>query len=399
MNTLSDEDILSYKGIATHLTGSDRRIFQARVTNHYLDGSIHKAERTFGWGRNAVGLGLKELETGYTCFVEIHDCGGIKTEEKLPDIAQDIKDIVEPCTHVDPKFKNPLKYTRITAKAVRRALIDSKGYTDDELPTERTISNMMNQLGYTLKRVEKTKPQKKIKETDAIFNNVHEINKAADEDPETLRISIDSKAKVNMGEFSRGGKSRGKEAIKACDHDMNSEGKLVPFGILEVLFGFMTVIVGNSAETSDFIVDALQIWWNDRKEVYAHIKCLVINLDNGPSLSSHRTQFLKRITAFAEENSIDIHLVYYPPYHSKYNPVERCWGVLDNYWNGAILSSVDAVLGWIKTMTWKGNSPRVHFLDKVYEKGIKLTKQEMKPINDKIYRSTTLPRWDIAVLG
>ncbi len=82
----------------------------------------------------------------------------------MPDIAQDIKDIVEPCTHVDPKFKNPLKYTRITAKAVRRALIDSKGYTDDELPTERTISNMMNQLGYTLKRVEKTKPQKKIKE-------------------------------------------------------------------------------------------------------------------------------------------------------------------------------------------------------------------------------------------
>ncbi len=202
-----------------------------------------------------------------------------------------------------------------------------------------------------------------------------------------------------MGEFSRGGKSRGKEAIKACDHDMNSEGKLVPFGILEVLFGFMTVIVGNSAETSDFIVDALQLWWNDRKEVYPHIKCLVINLDNGPSLSSHRTQFLKRITAFAEENSIDIHLVYYPPYHSKYNPVERCWGVLENYWNGAILSSVDAVLGWIKTMTWKGHSPRVHFLDKVYEKGIKLTKQEMKPINDKIYRSTTLPRWDIAVLG
>jgi len=80
-----------------------------------------------------------------------------------------IKDIVEPQVQVDPKFKTPLKYTRVTAKAVRKALIAVKGYSDEELPTVRTISTVLNRLGFTLKRVLKTKPQKKIKETDAIF--------------------------------------------------------------------------------------------------------------------------------------------------------------------------------------------------------------------------------------
>lgn len=399
MKILSDELIQIYKETAATLTSSDRRSFQAKITNEYLKGSPTKAERVFGWGRNAVKLGLNELKTGYTCFVQIHDCGRMKTEEKMPGLEQDIRDIVDPRTHVDPKFKNPFKYTRVTAKAVRKVLVDSGKYADDELPSIRTVSNILNRLGYTLKRVQKTRPKKKVTETDAIFDNVHKINKMADEDPEILRISIDSKAKVNVGDFSRGGKSRGKEATKACDHDMNPEDKLVSFGILEVLHGILTVVVGNSAETSDFIVDSLQIWWDDRKDCYAHIKSIVVNLDNGPSSSGNRTQFLNRIAQFSQENSIDIHLVYYPPYHSKYNPVERCWGILENHWNGAILNSVDTVLGWIKTMTWKNNSPVVHFLDKVYEKGITLTKQEMKVVSERIYRSTTLPRWDVAVLG
>jgi hypothetical protein len=212
MKILDGNIIQIYKETSKTLTGCARRAFQAKITNEYLGGKPSRAESVLGWGRNTVELGLKELETGYTCYVEIHKRGDKKTEEKLPDLEQDIKDIVEPHSQVDPKFKTALTYTRITAKAVRKALMDYKGYTDEQLPTNRTISNILNRLGYTLKRVLKTKPQKKIKETDAIFQNVHTINTLADEDPETLRISIDSKAKVAIGEFSRGGKSRGKEA-------------------------------------------------------------------------------------------------------------------------------------------------------------------------------------------
>ncbi len=105
------------------------------------------------------------------------------------------------------------------------------------------------------------------------------------------------------------------------------------------------------------------------------------------------------MTQFAEENGLDIHLVYYPPYHSKYNPIERCWGVLEEHWNGEILDSVNKAVEWMKTMTWKGNQPIVRFLDKVYKKGIRVAKEEMKKYSEKIYKSITIPRWNLAILG
>jgi transposase len=399
MKNLDGKLIPVYKETASELTGHARRAFQAKITKICLEGNVRKAESMFGWGRETVSLGMKELASGYICYVEVHERGDKKTEVKSPTLEQDIGELVEPYTQVDPKFQSPFTYTRITARALRKALIDSKGYTEEELPTERTLNDILNRLGYKLRRVQKTKPIKKIKEADAIFDNVHKINREADADPQALRISIDTKAKVKIGDFSRGGKARAKEAPKGADHDMSPTAKLVPCGILEVVAAALTTVVGNSAETSDFIVDALQIWWDDRKAVYSNIKNLVINIDNGPSVSSHRTQFIKRITEFSEINGLNIHLVYYPPYYSKYNPVERCWGILETHWNGTILDSVDTALEWIKTMTWKSNNPIVHFLDKTYEKGIKLTKKGMKKYNDKIKRAVTLPRWDLVIEG
>jgi transposase len=394
---LSKDLIKLFKKVSKVLSGAKKRAIIAEITQKFLEGNARKAELIFGWNRNSVLLGLKEISNGIICYVNIHDRGKKPIEKKLKSLVKDIKELLEPEIQVDPQFKSALKYVRITAKKIRKLLIKLKGYSSKELPKERTINNLLNRLGYTLKRVQKIKPLKKIKETDAIFDNLKKINEKADLCSETLRISIDTKAKVNLGNFSRRGKKRSLVAPKACDHDMNPLGKLVPFGILEVQAGQLFTVVGASAETSDFIVDSLQLWWNERRENYVSIKKLVINLDNGPSASSHRTQFIKRITEFSENNNIEIHLAYYPPYHSKYNPVERCWGVLENYWNGDILDSVEKTIGMIKKMTWKGINPIVHFLDKVFEKGIKLTKKEMKIYEKKINRSKNLPKWDVVI--
>jgi len=397
MKILDDTLINIYKETSKCLTGNNRRVFQAKITEAYLDGNARRAEFIFGWARRSVELGIKELKSGYICYVEIHERGDKRVESKLPQLRADIEELVDPYCQTDPKFRTNFSYTEITAQAVRQALIDDKGYTDEELPTERTISNLLNRINIKLRRVQKTKPLKKIEETDAIFANINKINQAADNDPHILRISIDTKAKVSIGQLSRGGMRRGIEAPKAHDHDMAIEEKLVPCGILEVKTAQLTTIVGNSAETSDFIVDALLIWWEDRKENYVNIKQLVINMDNGPSIASHRTQFIKRITEFSEKMGVTIHLVYYPPYHSKYNPIERCWGILERHWNGAILGSVKTALVWIKTMTWKGIHPIVHYLDRVYEKGIRLSKKEMNKYNKVIKRSNTLPKWDLII--
>jgi len=90
----------------------------------------------------------------------------------------------------------------------------------------------------------------------------------------------------------------------------------------------LTIAFGTSRETSDFIADCLEQWWQGRREHYGHIRELVINLDNGPELASGRTQFIKRLVEFADRYNLRIRWVYYPPYHSKYNPIERCWGIL-----------------------------------------------------------------------
>lgn len=159
----------------------------------------------------------------------------------------------------------------------------------------------------------------------------------------------------------------------------------------------MDIIFGISNETSDFIVDGLELWWNQHKINYSHIKELVINLDNGPSVSSARTQFIHRITEFSKNTGLNIHLIYYPPYHSKYNPVERCWGNLERHWNGEILNSIDKAVKWASTMTWKGIKSSVTFIDKLYKKGISLTKKEMEKYQPQIKRSENLPKWDVRI--
>ena len=123
----------------------------------------------------------------------------------------------------------------------------------------------------------------------------------------------------------------------------------------------------------------------------------MINLDNGPHVHSRRTWFIKRLVEFANETGLIIRLVYYPPYHSKYNPVERVWGILENHWNGAILDSVETALNWAEKMTWNGISPVVHLSTQVYETGKKLTEQEMKVYETKIERNEKLPKWDVVI--
>ena len=223
MNELTEQQIMTMKDAAGKLTGAKRRAFQAQVTLDYLDGSARRAETVFGWFRKTVELGLNELRTGITCVGNFSARGNRRTEERLPQLEQDIRSLAEPESQVDPKFQSPFKYTRMTAKAMRKALIEKKGWNDEDLPCENTIGNILNRLGYRLRRVQKARPVKRVRETDAIFDNVHRENQASDEREDSLRISIDTKAKLDVGDFSRGGKSRGEEATQAWDHDMGAK--------------------------------------------------------------------------------------------------------------------------------------------------------------------------------
>jgi transposase len=397
MTSLSEQHITTIKDAAKKLSGTKRREFQAQVTIDYLNSKPRLAEKTFGWDRKTVALGLNELRTGIVCVNNFKARGNKKTEAKNPHLEADIVTLAEPESQTDPKFQTTFNYTRITAKGMRKALIADKGWKAEDLPCEKTIGNILNRLGYRLRRVQKAKPLKKIKETDAIFNNLDAVNRASDNREDSLRISIDTKAKVDLCDSSRGGTSRCKKAVQADDHDMGDKSKLVPLGILEVMTGLLTIIFGVSFETSDFIVDGLEHWWERNKSQYRLINQLVINLDNGPHNSSHRTQFMKRLTEFADKNNLEIVLAYYPPYHSKYNPIERGWGILENHWNGTLLNSLETTLEWAKSMAWKALHPVVELLETVYKKGVRIAKKAFQSIADRIMRHPSLPKYYMTI--
>jgi hypothetical protein len=238
---------------------------------------------------------------------------------------------------------------------------------------------------------------KKTAETDAIFENVWQMNAMADADPETIRISIDTKATVNVGEYSRGGRSRGKEAVKALDHDMCPKEKLVPGGILEPVTGRSFLFFGTSYKTSDFIVDGLHLWWEERKTELCDLKQLVINMDNGPECSGRRTQFLHRLTEFSDMTGLCVRIIYYPPYHSKYNSIERYWAGLEKSWNGYLLDSVDTVIKRAGNFFWKGMRTVTRLLDVAYEKGVRVCGDEKIELEQRLLRSPVLHWWDISI--
>jgi hypothetical protein len=210
-----------------------------------------------------------------------------------------------------------------------------------------------------------------------------------------LRISIDAKATVKVGPFARGGKSR--VPTLAVDHDFQPEALLTPVGIVLPTLDELFVYGITSKVTSDCLADCVERWWERVRARFAHITMLVINLDNGPENHSRRTQFMQRMVMFAQRTGLTIRLAYYPPYHSKYNPIERCWGVLEMHWNGALLDSISTVIQWAASMTWKGSHPVVELITTSYKTGVKLTKAAMQAVEAQLTRWPGLEKWFVDI--
>lgn len=195
------------RSAARRLTGHRRRLFQAEVTLEVCGGSARRAERRFHWGRATVAKGLQELQQGSRCLENFSARGRPRWEAKDSLLAQHIRELVEPHTHADPELKSERRYTHLSAQETLEQLQAKKGYAAESLPSERTMRDILNRMGYRLKRIQKAKPLKKTKDTDAIFANVRAVHEEVKNDPKTLEISMDTKAKVNEGDYARGGKN------------------------------------------------------------------------------------------------------------------------------------------------------------------------------------------------
>ena len=146
---------------AQALKGSARRVFMARTVKELGPGGQRRAERALGWNRATIRKGTRELESGFAIVDAFALRGRKRAEEQLPHLLTDLVALVDGQSQADPQFRTNRLYTRLTAAEVRRQLLAQKGYTDEELPTVQTIGAKLNALGYTLKTVAKTQPQKR----------------------------------------------------------------------------------------------------------------------------------------------------------------------------------------------------------------------------------------------
>jgi hypothetical protein len=162
MKIMDDEKKALIKEAVKRLKSYQKREYISQISLDYFQGNARKTETEMGWGRECVHKSLRERATGIRCIDGYKASGRKRTENKQSNLSDDIKLLADPQTQADPSMKSgSLTYTRITAKAMREALIKEKGYSDTELPSEVTIGKILNRLGYNLKRVLKAKPKKK----------------------------------------------------------------------------------------------------------------------------------------------------------------------------------------------------------------------------------------------
>jgi hypothetical protein len=377
------------------LKGNARRAFMAQVVKALGKGGQRRAELELGWHRRTIRKGMHEVESGFQCYENFSVRGRKRAEHHLPHLLDDIKAIAEAESQTDPTFKTTRLYIRLSAAEVRKQLIEQKGYSDEALPCEDTIGTKLNELGYHPKKVRKSQPLKKIPETDAIFEQLKQINADAEADETTLRMSVDAKGTILLALLSRGGFNR--LTVKALDHDFRPDEKVTPVGVFLPQSNELYLFLVTSSVTSDTLVDCIKNVWLTIADRFPLVQTLLINQDNGPECHSRRTQFMYRITQLADEIQRNFQLAYYPPYHSKYNPIERVWGVLENYWNGSLLDSLKTVFYFAQNMTYNGIHPVVQIVEKTYHTGIKLTKKAMDALEKRFERLPGLGKWFVLI--
>ena len=264
----------------------------------------------------------------------------------------------------------------------------------------RTIARLLKQMGFSLRvnhkklaRVSKTSPE----DRDAQFEHIKKLRERCAADHVPL-ISIDTKKKELIGHFKNPGVAWGQEPTPTKDHDFPSEadGKAIPYGIYDIHANRGTVFVGTSIDTPRFAVDSIAMWWlTEARDRYPDADELVILADGGGSNGSQSRVWKNDIyEQLCARLGITVTVAHYPPGTSKWNPIEhRLFSEISKNWAGRPLDTYETVLSYIRsTSTTKGLQVRAHLVERQYEKGVKISDDQMKAL--PLTTDEALPRWN-----
>jgi len=348
----------------------------------------------------AIGSCFRKVKKCYKLFINrseqlsLEFRGRKSITSHFPNLKNDIEKIIENYKNVDSHFKDERIYVSITPKAIIDELVKKYVYPP-KFACYNTINKLLKEMGYILHKIPKTQILEKIPETDEIFSNVNEhLEDVKNTDNTVAAISIDDKAAKKIGNISDNGKTR--LDIKALDHDTNFECTLKPFGILDLKTNETFVTCTEYNSTATFKVDCIEEYLK-KKINENHIKKLKIFLDNGPENSGIRKLWLLKLVKLSIKYNIIIDLVYYPPYHSKYNKIERYWARLQMVWNKVIVDTKEKAIECINKTLWNGIHSKEILSNQVYEKGYQVNISETELIDSHIIREEGIEKWSIVI--
>ncbi len=375
-----------YESIKAHFNEKGRRLWCANEAKILPRGGITKVARATGVSRTTITEGIKELkgEKEVTSLERVRRAGGGRkgAEEKDEHLKRDIEGLVDPVTRGDPE--SPLRWTSKSTEKLAQEL-NKNGHR----ASDRLVSRILKKLGYSLQANKKTKEGSDHPDRNEQFEYINEKVKEFLEERIPV-ISVDTKKKENLGNYKNGGSEYAKKGtpIEVNGHDFPDKklGKVVPYGVYEIMRNQGWVNVGLSADTAEFAVESIRRWWNRMgQQAYKNTNKLYINADGGGS-NGHRVKLWKvELQKFATETGLEIHVSHFPPGTSKWNKIEhRMFSFISKNWRGKpLLDSATVVSLICNTTTKKGLAITADLDENIYEKGIKVSDDDLLSINLK----------------
>ena len=379
-DSLNERDRRHYAGIEALRLGRGGRNYIARV---------------LGCSRRTVSRGAQEVSDlpSREVAARIRQPGGGRKAYPThwPEI--DEKFLAVLCDHTagDP-MDEAVRWTNLGLGEIVSALRKDHGIR----VSKWVVRQLLEKHNYRRRKAQKRRTMKQTDHRNDQFENIVRL-KAAYEATGNPIVSIDTKKKESLGNFYRDGHLYTLEALQTYDHDFKSfaQGTVIPHGIYDVRRNIGYLQLGVSHDTSEFACDSFRYWWYTYgQKHYPHATSILVLCDGGGSNSALHYIFKQDLQELADEIDVEIRIAHYPPYCSKYNPIEhRLFPHVTRACQGVIFSSVALVKELMKkTRTKTGLSAFVHLIDKVYQTGRKVVadfKETMRIVFDEF-----LPQWN-----
>ena len=379
-DTLSEKDRRRYAGIAALKYGPGGRSYIARV---------------LGCSRRTVSKGAREVSQLSGAEVDRrirHPGAGRKGyQEHWPDIDEQFLQVLQDHTAGDP-MDEAVRWTDLSVAQIVVLLRRDHG-----VPVSKfVVHRLLKKHNYRRRKAQKRQTMKVVRHRNAQFENIERLKSEYEASGNPI-ISMDTKKKEYLGTFYRDGHLYTREEVRAYDHDFKSfaEGIVIPHSLYDLRLNSGYIQLGTSHDTSEFACDSFRTWWWTYGCVhYRHATSILVLCDGGGSNSSRHHIFKQDLQDLVDEIGVEIRIAHYPPYCSKYNPIEhRLFPHLTRACQGVLFTSIDVVKHLMeKTKTKTGLKVFIHLLDKVYQTGRKATetfKQQMPIVHDDL-----LPQWN-----